>query len=382
MPIKFRCPHCRQFLGISRNRAGALADCPTCGRTIRIPNLDGRVDPLPSPELDLEDQQLKKALAALAGIDDEEDPETSRAAGKSATSGVVAAPVVRHQESPPRDVPVAAPPQEVVPPIAPEPKPSPAPERPAREQVPASDALERLAKLADESSIESRKQGLPPAPTPVTASARVPAGLLITGGIGLFVLGVVTGRWTAPTATVATEDVPADNIAAAAPADVDRPVPAAVPATEERPLALTGTITYLTADGQTRPDEGARVLVLPEERSGSSRLPVVGFRVDAAEVDVRLARAALRELGGDFAVADAQGRYEIRLPAAGTYDVLMISRYQPRDADLPLTDSVEALLPVWFDRPSQLIGQVQYRLSSLLYQGEVPATRDHLFERL
>ena len=34
MPIKFHCPHCEQFLGISRGKAGALTDCPSCGRTL------------------------------------------------------------------------------------------------------------------------------------------------------------------------------------------------------------------------------------------------------------------------------------------------------------------------------------------------------------
>ncbi|QDU41520.1 hypothetical protein Mal4_58880 [Maioricimonas rarisocia] len=377
MPIKFRCPHCRQFLGISRNRAGALADCPTCGRTIRVPNLDGKVDPLPDPELDLEDQQLKNALAALAGIDDEDDAGAGRSSAGTA-SGIAAAPVARRQEPAAREVPVAATPEEVVPSIATKPPPAQRPpERAGERNVPESDALDRLAKLADESGVRERSRE--PEPKSVM---RPGSGLLATGGIALFVLGLVVGRLTAPTATAVAVDEPAGNGAGANRANVEQPDPDVPPAAVERELALTGRVTYLTADGQTRPDEGARVLVLPEERSGSSRLPVVGFRVGAAEVDVRLARAALRELGGDFTVADSEGRYEIRLPDAGNYDVLMISRYQPRDADLPLTDSVEQLLPVWFDRPSQLIGQVQYRLSSLLYRGEVPATRDHTFERL
>lgn len=47
MPIKFRCQHCQQFLGISRGQAGGITDCPACGRMIRIPDLDGRTRPLP-----------------------------------------------------------------------------------------------------------------------------------------------------------------------------------------------------------------------------------------------------------------------------------------------------------------------------------------------
>ena len=69
MPIKFRCQHCRQFLGISRSKAGEVFDCPTCGWTLRVPDLDGSIKPLPSPGLDMGDSKLAKALdeVALAG---------------------------------------------------------------------------------------------------------------------------------------------------------------------------------------------------------------------------------------------------------------------------------------------------------------------------
>ena len=68
MPIKFRCPHCRQFLGISPDKAGELSDCPACGRTVRVPNLDGSVAPLPKAKIDLRDEQLADALTALSQI--------------------------------------------------------------------------------------------------------------------------------------------------------------------------------------------------------------------------------------------------------------------------------------------------------------------------
>ena len=68
MPIKFRCDHCRQFLGISRSKAGEIFDCPSCGRTIRVPELDGTIRPLPRPGLDLKDARLSEALGAVADL--------------------------------------------------------------------------------------------------------------------------------------------------------------------------------------------------------------------------------------------------------------------------------------------------------------------------
>ena len=69
MPIKFRCAHCRQFLGIADSQAGEIVDCPTCGRSVRVPRSDGSVEPLPELRLNTGDRQLNAALQELAAID-------------------------------------------------------------------------------------------------------------------------------------------------------------------------------------------------------------------------------------------------------------------------------------------------------------------------
>lgn len=40
MPIRFRCPHCNQLLGIARRKAGTLVSCPTCQRNVLVPAED------------------------------------------------------------------------------------------------------------------------------------------------------------------------------------------------------------------------------------------------------------------------------------------------------------------------------------------------------
>ncbi len=102
MPIKFRCQHCRQFLGISRAKSGDVFDCPTCGRTLRVPDLDGSVKPLPTPGLNMQDNKLAKALAELADIGKpvethEEPPESARDSGPQE--------IVAHQRAEPIDLP-------------------------------------------------------------------------------------------------------------------------------------------------------------------------------------------------------------------------------------------------------------------------------------
>ena len=84
MPIKFRCQHCRQFLGISRSKAGEIFDCPTCGWTLRVPDLDGTTKPLPGPGLDMEDSKLAQALDELASMDNSEYAAPIRSPANSA----------------------------------------------------------------------------------------------------------------------------------------------------------------------------------------------------------------------------------------------------------------------------------------------------------
>src|SRR5262245_43033979 len=49
MPIRFRCYNCQQLLGIARRNAGTQVDCPTCRRTLTVPNQDQDDAPLPAP---------------------------------------------------------------------------------------------------------------------------------------------------------------------------------------------------------------------------------------------------------------------------------------------------------------------------------------------
>src|SRR5438105_740485 len=41
MPIKFRCEHCHQKLGIAHRKAGQQVQCPTCLQMVTVPGSDG-----------------------------------------------------------------------------------------------------------------------------------------------------------------------------------------------------------------------------------------------------------------------------------------------------------------------------------------------------
>ena len=49
MPIRFRCQHCHQLMGIARRKAGTVVSCPTCRGQVVVP----------SPEPQLQQPQLQ-----------------------------------------------------------------------------------------------------------------------------------------------------------------------------------------------------------------------------------------------------------------------------------------------------------------------------------
>ncbi|MEZ6064537.1 MAG: hypothetical protein R3B90_02255 [Planctomycetaceae bacterium] len=365
MPIKFRCPECQQFLGISRSRAGAVTDCPTCGRSIRVPTLEGHVEPLPAPELNLGDAGLASALDKLASLVDSPVVESQPHAGRESRE-LAAAPQPKAVPLPePMVLAPAAAPQVRA---APEPQ-SHQPETRAAESRPAAGhdgAIESLAQLERErierSAAESSRN-----------SRGVPVGMAVLLAVllsaAMFGAGYVAGR---AVEVVASSDAPAAATPAAAAASSE---PAA--ASDVEP-AITGRVSYIAEDGESRPDAGARILVLPEERQGASMLPVEGFRPGASVEDRALAIAAARALGGDFAIADETGRYRIALPKPGVFEVLILSRYQERNG--PATAARLGWRP-YFDRPAQVVGQAAEQRTSLRYRGSGTSPRDHTFDR-
>src|SRR5438128_461341 len=45
MPIRFRCQHCNQLLGISRRKAGNRVECPSCHASLLVPSVSSEPEP-------------------------------------------------------------------------------------------------------------------------------------------------------------------------------------------------------------------------------------------------------------------------------------------------------------------------------------------------
>jgi hypothetical protein len=383
MPIKFRCDHCRQFLGISHNKAGTLVDCPTCGRTIRVPDPEGKVQPLPELKLNIKDSKLATALEELASLarDDAALAEPEMAVelndpppAPNATENPVVLPVA----PPPAPVPIRVEPIQA-------PKPIPMevhdPYKPAA--VASMHELSALANVpntrdpvAEQPVVDFEMAIGRPSARQATFKQVGTSRIVVAVLIG-FIVGFGVGRWDR--SAVKQSDGP--NA---------KPIPdknAAVNSTEtnSQAVAVRGRITYQTESGDRRPDRGSRVLLLPEKRIGSTKLSVMGFRATDADTqtdaDSKLAAASLQALGGAIATVDDAGNFALSALPPGTYRILALSHFQPRNDRAPIEPEVKGLLDSYFDKPEQLLGKCRYQIDKVKVSGNEPAPWDYSFER-
>jgi hypothetical protein len=351
MPIKFRCQHCRQFLGISRSKAGEVTDCPTCGKSIRVPNLDGTIDDIPAPTLDLRDAELADALAELA-----ETPQT------------VVRPTVEVYSGRPAVADVGVVRTE---PVAVTPRTTPKPIATADYLISAADTLDQDAgtKVNAEQELRTLSQSGPrdrAAPTAVSGDpSQNRRQLLLLLGPAVIVIGLLlVAAFVRPGRQAASASGPG------AEEESSRPAVVAAPAPQEG--TLVGTVTFLAEDGVRIPDSGARVILLPAERRGTLKFDVAGFLAGGDEVDGRAAAAALRILGGDVVSADDDGRFELLASEATTYRLLVISRHCPRPLEEQPDEAVQELLSAYWLRPASLLGGLAFHTQQIERTGNEP----------
>ncbi len=362
MPIKFRCRHCRQFLGISRAQAGEITNCPQCGKAIRVPGLDGSVAPIPTPKLNYKDAQLADALSELSQLEPRDELQQTREE--------TFAPHAAHS----KDVASLRSPVDVPAPVATIIA-APIASRAAivdtaqgtSVQEATHDALRSLAETAS----APEPLTLPPRPLGQFWKWAVPvAGVLALFAAGWFLRGGVHSN---------SISSPAEEESTAAMSGADIAPTVAQPAVDDHPPALTGRITYISDTGDTRPDSGAVVLLLPRPRTGQIKLDVVGFLTGADNIDAEAAAAALHVLGGDVTTADDDGNYQLTVTSAGEYQFLVISHHKLRGANQSVDPQLQEALSDYFFHPSSLLGQLAFHVDKFHDLGQGSASQDISF---
>jgi len=155
----------------------------------------------------------------------------------------------------------------------------------------------------------------------------VEAVLYVTIALAAFGLGYLTGRggWSA----AGNEDAEVRNR-----------------------VAVEGRVSWRMSNGAVRGDSGAAVIVLPADKSPAKRLPIAGLRPgDPLPAAGDATSAALAELGGGMARADASGVFRFFVPAAGRYRILVISPGTKGQPAKPLEQPEDSELEKYFDAP-------------------------------
>ena len=395
MPIKFRCEYCRQLLGIAHTKAGSLVDCPTCGRTLRVPNVDGTVDPPPAVGLDLADDGLRRALDELAELGQARAkpeselnalpppapapaaPDELPLASKPPTRGLSETPPVIVKPKPIVQVPKPALPQSNA--IALEPLPvraavnSPEPQRANSAGTSQSPPVVPLAGDSPEEILAGIAGPAMPAkaatslPAPAVSQGYPFKWLVVVSAVSVLVgVGLGFGLSRIVTSSGVTESPPrtAKEVA-----------PDAAPAKPQ----VKGRITFRNARGQVEPDAGACLILVPTPRDNAVKLPSVGLRPNDESKARQEAQDVLQEQGGRLAIADSDGNYHLELPEERNYQVILLSHYQGRLADDPGPEEARQAVEENFDRPEQLVGKLAFEMAEFAYAGTRTIVWDYTF---
>ncbi|MCA9048054.1 MAG: hypothetical protein KDA89_04965 [Planctomycetaceae bacterium] len=431
MPIKFRCMHCQQLLGISRSRAGATVDCPQCGRTLRVPGPDGKIlRPTTPREAARGDQDLLSALSELSRFSetDADLPDGDSDTGGSPKSSAGSRPA---QPDTPKKSPVidveplsASDPIDILPEESSPQAAMPAEAFDADQMMLIDEPLAELAALDSGGRSGQLSSDLLEEMRATRSEGRTAAVVLL---FGLLLLPVTfaAGWWfgaftkTSPLKYFSNTDPPEEDprpgdVAAGVdggdpspgsgshragqteqgPRDISmasfRPSPDNVSATDSEngsPVSgtesvlvphtflVTGTVTYEDSSGKTTPDVGATVLLLPEKRSGTLKIPARSLtRFDVA-ADHPAAVAMLSTYGGAVGEVGSDGTFRLRVPtdrppgspddAAANYQLIVVSRNLERPAAEAVSEAIAAVLNAWVDSPSHVCGRRRAKMQAV-----------------
>ena len=144
------------------------------------------------------------------------------------------------------------------------------------------------------------------------------------------------------------------------------------------PRTVSGQIHYATKQGRKASDSEAVVIAWPTSRKPDEKLDVAGLRPNVAPAKVPKSTVhAIRSLGGDFARTDRNGVYELELPAAGEYYLLVISNHVSRPAGQQPTTVEVIEIGQFVTKATELLSVNDYVWSKQIVAK--PTTFNHVF---
>lgn len=322
MPIKFRCIHCGQLLGIARRKSGTDVDCPRCMKSVLVPQTDepDKGDPPGAPVIPVFESEDFDRLIAKQGEKD------------STVGARLAAP----------------------------PKPAPA-------KIVEPPPIRKPPTLAAPRSVDATKDKLMYVGAPPVLLGPVGHAMLIVFILlATFMMGLVVGRYVFPAATPHSQN--AANKKGENGEKAAKPVRPA----EDRPKFL-GLVRYREA-GDEKGDGHCAVLALPTNVEVNQKISVLGLRPEDRILENRPGLRQLNDYGGAMAFANANGQFEVDVERPGAYTILIISRHARRDMAQQLPKDEKAILNKYFDDVDNLLGDRDFYLQLIPQESKAGET--------
>lgn len=338
MPIRFACEHCNSVLSVSSRKAGQNVTCPKCRQPTPVPLLETVAAAAKTSE------RIVPAAEAVT-------PATSVAPAATpppAPRITLPAESIAAAKSLPAETPPIEPPHVAPAPVEPSFKIRTAPQSPQEPAFTPPAFFDDPAESSDEVTWvyeDAPASGAPLASAGTIDFDRVSLPryvlygqgvLLMTVAIVALTLGIVIGRGSAP-----REEVQRGAA---------------------QPCYLTGVVQQQTRGGRTVADGGAVVIVVPQDQRPQDKAPIEGLRPDDPLPDAaQPSLARIKAIGGDYARADDQGYFKLRVPDHGEYFLLVVSRHVQRPSSRRLDPVHLAQMGRYFLPAPDLVGDREYR---------------------
>ena len=128
---------------------------------------------------------------------------------------------------------------------------------------------------------------------------------------------------------------------------------------------VKGVISVGQADAQV-PDEGAVVLLLPENRRVAERISPASIHPESFEPLDNPVIQLVNSLGGSVVRADDSGKFNLQIDGPESFTLLVISRTKLKESPHPLTKRQKAELANIFRPVESLIGEHEFMFSRVV----------------
>jgi len=141
---------------------------------------------------------------------------------------------------------------------------------------------------------------------------------------------------------------------------------------------VSGRISFLTQQGKTVADAESVVIVLPANREPDEKFDYTSLRPNVAPTNVPTTLLqAMRTLGGGYTRVDRNGTYDLELPSAGEYYILIISSHETRPSSRQPSTTDVTEMSKFFKGPLDLIAKNDFVWSKRLVKRTL--TVNHVF---